>query len=96
LSYGNNHNLKRGLLSSIKGRLTTATIVVFSASTVMFLYCLIVSVMSFAAAAEMNSIPTELDDINTIALLIMFDALFVFLAGIGLTGWIRSKAAGPC
>lgn len=83
------------LLGSTRpGRLTTAAIVVFSASAVMFLYALVVSILSFAAAAELNSVPTELDGIGTVALLIMFGALFVFLSGIGLAGWIRSRVAG--
>lgn len=83
------------LLSTDKqGKLTTATIVTFSASTVMFLYSLIVYVLLFAAAAEQNAIPTKLDNLGTYALLVIFGAVFVFLAGIGLAGWIRSKAAG--
>ncbi len=83
------------LLSSDKqGKLTTVTIVVFSASTVMFLYSLLVFVLLFAAAAEQNAVPAKLDNLGTYALLVVFGAVFVFLAGIGLTGWIRSKAAG--
>ena len=83
------------LLSTDKqGKLTTATIVTFSASTVMFLYSLIVFVLLFAAAAERNIIPAELDNLGNYALLVIFGAVFVFLAGIGLAGWIRSKAAG--
>lgn len=82
------------LASHKEGRLTTATIVVFAAAAVMFLYPLIVSVLSFAAAAELNAVPTQLDNMNVVALLILFTALFVFLGGIGLTGWIRSRVAG--
>ena len=83
------------LLSTDKpGKLITATIITFSASTVMLLYSLIVFVLLFAAAAEQNAIPTKLESLGTYALLIIFGAVFVFLAGIGLAGWIRSKAAG--
>lgn len=82
------------LSSDMKGRLTTATILVFSASTVMFLYSLIVFVLLFAAAAEKNAVPESLDNLGTYALLVIFGAVYVFLAGIGLAGWIRSKAAG--
>jgi hypothetical protein len=82
------------LTATFKGRLTTAAIVVFSAAAVMFLYTLVVSVMSFAAAAELGEVPTQLDNINVVSLLIMFGAFFVFLAGIGLAGWIRSKFTG--
>lgn len=77
-----------------QGKLTTATIVVFSASTVMFLYSLIVFVLLFAAAAEKNAVPETLDNLGTYALLVVFGAVYVFLAGIGLAGWIRSRAAG--
>jgi hypothetical protein len=82
------------LTANIKGRLTTAAIVVFAASTVMFLYTLVVSVMSFAAAAELNEVPVGLDNLNIGALLIMFAAFFVFLTGIGISGWIRSRVTG--
>jgi hypothetical protein len=82
------------LTSSDKNRLTTATIVVFSAAAVMFLFPLITSVLSFSAAAELNQIPAALDVPNQISLLIMFAAIYVFIAGIGLAGWIRSRVAG--
>lgn len=76
------------------GKLTTAGIVVFSASSVMFLYSLIVAVLSFSAAAELNEVPTALDNLNVGALLIMFAAIYVFVGGIGVAGWLRSKVAG--
>lgn len=82
------------LTAGNSGRLTTAGIVVFSAASVMFLYSLIVAVLSFSAAAEMNSIPTELDNLNTGALLILFGAIYVFVGGIGMAGWVRSRVAG--
>ncbi len=82
------------LASSNGGRLTTAGIVVFSAASVMFLYSLIVAVLSLSAAAELNRAPTELDALNTGALLIMFAAIYVFVGGIGMAGWIRSRIAG--
>ena len=71
-----------------------AVFFIFAASTVMFLYALIVSVLSFAAAAELNDVPTQLDGINMSGLLVLFGAVYVFLAGIGASGWIRSKVAG--
>jgi hypothetical protein len=77
-----------------EGRLITASIVVFATSAMMFLYCLIVFVLLFAAAAEQNAVPTELDNLGSAALLILFAALFDFEAGVGLAGWIRSKMAG--
>ena len=82
------------LASSDGGRLVTAGIVVFSASSVMFLYSLIVAVLSFSAAAELNEVPIALDNLNTGALLIMFGAIYVFVSGVGMAGWIRSRIAG--
>jgi hypothetical protein len=82
------------LSSSDKGKLTTTEIVIFSASSVMFLYALIVSVLSFSAAAELNRIPEELDGFTTVGFLILYAAIYIFLAGIGIAGWIRSKVAG--
>lgn len=77
-----------------KGKLTTAGIVVFSAVSVMFLYALIVSVLSLSAAAELNEAPTALDGLTVGALLIMFGAIYIFVGGIGMVGWMRSRIAG--
>ncbi|MCQ3938057.1 MAG: hypothetical protein DPW18_13555 [Chloroflexi bacterium] len=77
-----------------KGRLETAEIIIFSAASVMFLYSLIVAVLTFAAAAELNRIPIELENLNIVAFLILCAAIYVFLAGIGVAGWLRSKIAG--
>lgn len=82
------------LSSNPEGKLTTAVIVTFSASTVMFLYSLIVFVLVFAATAESNAIITSLDTLGTIALLVLLAAVFVFLGAIGLAGWIRSRTTG--
>lgn len=83
------------LLSTNKqGKLTTATIVTFSVSTMMFLFSLIVFVLLFAAAAEKNSIQTQLDGLGNSALVVIFGAVFLFLAGLALAGWTRSKATG--
>jgi hypothetical protein len=82
------------LSSDNKSRLVTSAIVTFSASTVMFLYSLVVFVLIFATTAELNSVPTDLDLIGIAALLILIGAVLVFLGGIALSGWIRSKAAG--
>ena len=82
------------LTSGSAGKLTTAGIVVFSVASVMFLYSLIVAVLSLSAAAELARVPTELDNLNTGALLIMFAAIYIFVGGIGMAGWIRSRIAG--
>ena len=82
------------LLTANSSKLVTAGIVIFSAASVMFLYSLIVSVLSLSAAAELARVPTELDNLNVGALLIMFGAIYVFVIGIGMAGWIRSKIAG--
>lgn len=65
-----------------------------AAASVMFLFSLIVAVLSLSAAVELARVPTELDNLNTGALLIIFGAIYVFVAGIGMAGWIRSRIAG--
>jgi hypothetical protein len=82
------------LTASASGRWVTAGIVVFSAASVMFLYSLIVAVLSLSAPAELARIPAELDNLNISALLIMFAAIYVFVGGIGMAGWMRSRSAG--
>ena len=82
------------LTANISGRLATAAIIVFSAASVMFLFSLIVAVLSFSAAAELNKVPLELDNLNVGALLIMFAAIYVFVGGIGMAGWMRSRTTG--
>lgn len=82
------------LSTGTEGKLYTATIVTFSASAVMFLYSLIVFVLTFAATAEQNVIVQSLDTLGTIAVLVMFGAIYVFLGGIGVAGWIRSRTTG--
>jgi cytochrome b561 len=82
------------LSTNLDGKLTTATILTFAASTVMLLYSLIVFVLTFAATAEQNRIIPELDALGSVAVLVMLAAVFVFLAAIGLAGWIRSKTSG--
>lgn len=82
------------LTANNNGKLVTAGIVVFAAASVMFLYSLIVSILSLSAAAELAQVPTKLDTLNIWSLLIMFGAIYVFVAGIGMTGWMRSRIAG--
>ena len=83
------------LLSTDKpGKLMTVTIVAFAGSTVMFIYSLLVFVLLFAAAAESSIVPVKLEGYGNYALLIIFGAIDVFLAGIGLSGWLRSKGTG--
>jgi hypothetical protein len=55
----------------------------------MFLYSLIVSVLSFAAAAELNRVPSELDNLNVNSFLILLGAIYVFVIGMGLAGYAR-------
>ena len=82
------------LTASDRGKLGTAGVVVFSAAAVMFLYSLIVAVLSFSATAELNRVPTELDNLNTGALLITFAAIYIFIGGVGVAGWMKSRTAG--
>jgi len=77
-----------------ESKLITADIIIFSAATLMFLYALLVFILLFAAAAEKNAVPTQLENLGNGALLIIFAAIYIFLSGIGLAGWIRSRPAG--
>ena len=82
------------LSSNLNGKLATVQIVIFSASSSMFLYGLLVSMVSFAAAAELNKVPAEFDNMNATAFIGFISAIYVFLGGIGLSGWMRSRTAG--
>ena len=82
------------LVTENKSKLVTASIIVFSISTVLFTYSLIVFVLSVAATAEMNEVRAELDNLMIGGFLMLVAAIFVFLGGIGLSGWIRSRTAG--
>ena len=77
-----------------ESKLVTAGIVVFAASSVMFLYSLFVAVLSFSAAAELNRVPDELEGLNVGGFLILLAAVYIFVGGIGMAGWVRSRAAG--
>ena len=77
-----------------RSRMVTAAIITFSTSTVMFLYSLIVCILLFAAAAELGRVPTEKEGLSIWAFLVLVGAIFVFLAGIGIAGWIRSRTTG--
>jgi hypothetical protein len=83
------------LATERQGKLYTALIVVFSLSTLMFLFSLITFIMGFATAAELNDIPPgSMDWIGAYSFLVLFGAIYLFLAGIGLAGWMRSRSAG--
>lgn len=82
------------LTANQSGNLATAAIAIFAASSLMFLYGLIVAMSSFAAAAELNRVPTELTNISVTAFLSMVGAIYVFIGGIGLLGWLRSRTTG--
>ena len=78
-----------------QGKLYTVMIVIFSLSTLMFLFSLITFVMGFATAAELNDIPPEsLDWIGAYSFLVLIGAIYLFLGGIAIAGWMRSRAAG--
>jgi hypothetical protein len=82
------------LTANVSGKLATAAIVIFAASSLMFLYGLLVAMSAFAAAAELNRVPTELNNISVTAFLSMVGAIYVFIGGIALLGWLRSRTAG--
>jgi len=76
------------------GKSSTATIVVFSAASLISFFAVIVFVLVFAATAETNQIIPELDALGSWALIALLGAIFIFLAGVAVSGWIRSRATG--
>ncbi len=82
------------LASGQSGKMTTAAIVIFTLATLLFLYTLFVFVLIGSTTAELNRQVVQLDPIGTFAFLLAFLGLILFLIGVGLTGWIRSRAAG--
>jgi hypothetical protein len=77
-----------------KGILITAATIMFSIATFMFLLALLAFVLSYAVVAETNTIFYALGMLGAYALFDTYGAVFVLLFGIGLAGWIRSKATG--
>jgi hypothetical protein len=77
-----------------KGKVITATIMLFALSTLMFLLALLMFILTFSAATELGNIPKSLDNLGAYGVLVTFGAVFILESGIGLSGWIRSKAAG--
>ncbi len=82
------------LASDVKGKLATGVIVIFTITTLMFLYVLFAFVLIGSATAELNQQIASLDWIGTFAYVTAFIGLLMFLIGVGLTGWIRSTATG--
>jgi cytochrome b561 len=82
------------LASDRPGKLPTITIVIFTLSTLMFLFTIFAFVMIGAATAELNQEIKELDSLGGWAFMIAFFGLILFLFGVGLTGWIRSTVTG--
>jgi len=85
--------------SERRGKLVTALTIIFSIATFMFLLALLVFVVSYAVITETyttitDEMFTQLSFLAALALYDTFGAVFVLLAGIGLAGWVRSKATG--
>ena len=82
------------LSSERRDKITTATVITFSFSSLIAFYAVVVFVIVFSASAEANAVIEELDNIGTFALMALLGAIFIFLAGVAMAGWIRSKATG--
>lgn len=82
------------LASEKQDKVTTATIITFSLSSLISFYAVIAFVLIFAATAEKNVVLTELDNMGAFALIALLGAIFIFLSGVATAGWIRSKATG--
>ncbi|MBI4730954.1 MAG: hypothetical protein HY781_02295 [Chloroflexi bacterium] len=77
-----------------KGILFTTTTVLFALATFMFLLAFLAFVLTYAVVAETNRLFYDLGTLGAYALFDTYGAIFVLLAGIGMSGWIRSRAAG--
>ena len=82
------------LTSNNPGKLTTTIIVIFTLSTLMFLFTIFAFVMIGAATAELNREIIELEALGGWAFIVAFLGLLLLLFGVGLTGWIRSTVTG--
>jgi len=77
-----------------KGKIVTITTILFSIATFMFLLALLAFTLTYAVVAETNMTFYNLSTLGAYALFDVYGAIFVLLAGIGVAGWIRSKATG--
>jgi hypothetical protein len=82
------------LLSEKKGTLVTIVIAMFATAALMFLYSLIVNVLLYSALLTVTEITTTLNKTGANLLWVIFGAIFLLLASIGLAGWLHSKATG--
>ena len=80
--------------SERQSKVLTATIVTFAFSSMISFYAVIVFVLALAATAETNTILAQVDQTGNGAMLGLLGGIYVFLFGVALAGWIRSKAAG--
>jgi hypothetical protein len=46
------------------------------------------------SAAELNAVPSQFDNLNIGGLLLLFGAICIFIVGIGIADWMRSRLAG--
>lgn len=76
------------------GRLMTAVLIIFSLSSMMFLFTLFAFVLNASAIAELEKEVEELSGWSAIAFVIAMLGLYLFLFGVGLTGWLRSRVTG--
>lgn len=76
------------------GRLMTAVLIIFSLSSMMFLFTLFAFVLNASAIAEVEKEVEELSGWSAFAFVIAMLGLYLFLFGVGLTGWLRSRVTG--
>lgn len=76
------------------GRLMTAVLIIFSLASMMFLFTLFAFVLNASAIADLEEEVEELSGWSAIAFVIAMLGLYLFLFGVGLTGWLRSRITG--
>ena len=78
----------------LTSKVLTATIVTFTFYSMLSFYAVVVFMLALAATAETNTILPQVDSTGNTAMIGLFGGIFVFLMGVALSGWNRSKAAG--
>ncbi len=83
------------LLGSEKqSRVLTASIITFALSSMLSFYAVIVFVFSLAATAETDQVLPGVDAVGAGGMIALLGGVYVFLIGVAIAGWVRSRAAG--
>jgi len=84
--------------SNVKSPIATATFILFTISSLLFLAALYIDVALSLRIAGLEQFPRELLEqisfIRTLGTSAATSALFIFIAAIGVLGWLQSRLSG--